>query len=190
MAEGTGDPEPASTLPRFRDLDARKRLKVALCVAFATFHIAATLVRGAWPGLRDPLLPFVNWYAEGLRMASIWGMFSKPPDPTDVVVMGVRMDGTREELSHTDPQRRDWFGRIVDVRLRKIQNRLDNEEDRKAWGRPYLEYFCRNAGHGLRRVELELVEHPVDATAESEENPAQRTRVLTVPCKREAAGRP
>ncbi len=71
------------------------------------------------------------------------GMFSKPPDPTDVIVMGVLDDGRRIELSHTDAQRRDWFGRITDVRLRKIQNRLATPEERSAWGKQYLAYFCR-----------------------------------------------
>ena len=120
-------------------------------------------------------------------MATSWGMFSKPPDPTDVVVMGVLDDGKRVELSHTDAQRRDWFGRIADVRLRKIQNRLADEPDRRAWGRGYLTYFCRHQdSFRLKRVELELVEHPADATRETAASPAPRERVLQVRCARKA----
>jgi hypothetical protein len=169
---------------------ALRRSKVGLCVTFVAFHVGVTLVRGAETSLRDPALEVTGWYSEGLRMATSWGMFSRAPDPTDVVVMGVLDDGRRVELSHTDPQRRDWFGRIRDVRLRKIQNKLANPEDRAAFGKGYLEYFCRTGFEGkrLKRAELELVKHPADATLETPSNPAPRERVQSQKCNRRAPG--
>ena len=173
-------------ISRFKELSLLERWKVGLCVGFVSFHVSVTLLRGSAPFLREPALEFFWWYSEGLRMATTWGMFSKPPDPTDVVVMGVLEDGERIELSHTDSQRRDWFGRITDVRLRKIQNRLATPEDQNAWGKEYLAYFCRAGaeGRGFRRVELELVKHPADATLETPSNPARRERVLSHKCGR------
>lgn len=114
-------------LQRFRELP---RLKVGLSVAFVTFHVGVTLVRGAATGLREPALELTGWYSEGLRMATTWGMFSKAPDPTDVVVMGVLEDN--------------------------------------------------------RRVEIELVKHPADATLETPSNPAPRERVQSLKCNRRA----
>jgi hypothetical protein len=184
MQPGSGGP--TKLLSRYRELPLLERLKVGSCVAFVAFHVSVTLLRGANTSLRDPALEFIGWYSEGLRMATTWGMFSKPPDPTDVIVMGVLDDGRRIELSHTDAQRRDWFGRITDVRLRKIQNRLATPEERSAWGKQYLAYFCRaGAGEGrLKRVEIELVEHPADATLETPSNPARRERVQSLKCGR------
>lgn len=156
-----------------------RRLKVFACIAFASFHIAATLIRGASQEVRAPFAPVLDWYTEGLRMASTWGMFSKPLDGADAVVVGVYADRSRRELSHTDAKRRPWLRRIVDVRLRKIQNRLTEERDRSAWGREYLAYFCRthaSESPALRRVELEVVER-------STEPPGPGRRALSVPCR-------
>ncbi len=177
---------PTKALSRFQELPVLQRLKIGLCAGFVAFHIGVTLVRGASTALRDPAIEVLGWYSEGLRMATTWGMFSKPPDPTDVVVMGVLDDDSRVELSHTDPQRRDWFGRIKDVRLRKIQNKLSNPDDRRAWGEAYLSYFCRAGAEGkrLKRVELELVRHPADATLETPDNPAKRETVQSLKCGR------
>jgi hypothetical protein len=186
MQPGSGGSIPTKTLSHFRELPLLQRLKIGLCVSFAAFHIGVTLVRGASTALREPAIEHLGWYSEGLRLATTWGMFSKPPDPTDVVVMGVLEDNSRVELSHTDPQRRDWFGRITDVRLRKIQNKLSNPDDRSAWGEAYLAYFCRAGAdrQRLKRVELELVKHPADATLETPSNPPQRESVQSLKCAR------
>lgn len=167
-------------LPSFlKALLNRERIDLVLCTSFLMFHGSVTLVRGAELPLRERAFEFIAWYSEGLRMATTWGMFSKRPDPTEAVVVGVLEGDRRVDLSHLDARRRSVFERVVDVRLRKFQNRLTAPEERTAWGTEYLEYFCRQGTPDgpLKRVELVLVKRKVFHGA------PERERVMRVKCR-------
>jgi hypothetical protein len=117
-------------------------------------HIGAALLAGTWPSIRDRLWPVVAWYADGLCMINTWGMFSRPPSKNEVRVVGVRADQSTVVLASSVSRRPGWLAGVLDVRLRKMQNRLAKEDARGEYGDVYLAYFCRQAA--VREVRIEL----------------------------------
>lgn len=137
-------------------------LRIAAASGLLILHIGAALLAGAWPGIKDRLWPLIAWYADGLCMINTWGMFSRPPSKNEVRVVGVRADQSSIVLASSVSRRPGWVAGVLDVRLRKIQNRLAKEDARREYGDAYLAYFCRQAA--VREVRLEL--HPAPPAQE------------------------
>jgi hypothetical protein len=99
-------------------------------------------------------------------MAETWGMFSRPPEDIQVFVYGVDERGGRVELATSNARQRKLWNRVVDVRMRKMQTRLVEEGHRNAWGKHYLDYYCRQHAEETRfqRVELELLRAQPDSS--------------------------
>jgi len=115
------------------------------------------LATGIAEPVRGVIYPIIAWYAEGLRMTNPFGMFARPPKKAVLLVLGERDSGDAVELATSASSARTWRARIVDARLRKLQDKLLDAGARKLWGDAYLAWFCREqARHGVRRVRLEL----------------------------------
>lgn len=108
------------------------------------WHVGCVLATGVKP-IRDFFEPLNGFWVDGLRLASTWGMFSKPPRTADTLVEAVRQGGEVVVLSSSYQYERTLGERIRDTRLRKIQAKLEEQGDRNSFGVPYLEYFCRQA---------------------------------------------
>jgi hypothetical protein len=107
--------------------------------------------------MRSVIYPLIAWYDEGLRMTNRFGMFARPPKKTVLLVLGERDSGDALELATSASSARTWRARVVDARLRKLQDKLLDPEARRRWGDAYLGWFCReHAPRGVRRVRLEL----------------------------------
>lgn len=168
-------------LTPWQALNSTQRVIGVLIGAFIALHLAASLLRGAPPAVRDILWPAFAWYGDGLRMTTTYGMFSRKGSDISVVVYGVDASGQRHLLSHSSQTERGARRRVTDVRLRKFQRHLIEEEHRRRYGRPTLLYFCRTAKPSPKRVELELVHPGGDLTA-----PERRELVLSLRCLKDA----
>jgi hypothetical protein len=136
---------------------ALARARTAFVALFVVWHFGAMLAVGAPEPIHGFFWPVVEWYAEGLRMANRFGMFSRPPKKVVLVVVGVRRDRSELELATSASGDRSFWGRIVDARLRKVQDRLLDEGARRLWGDSYLRWFCRSSkDQGITRVRLEV----------------------------------
>lgn len=164
-------------------IHTRRRWLCRLATLFVLLHVSVVLLRGGPPWLREPLWGLVAWYGDGLRMAETWGMFSRPPEDVQVFVYGVDEHGGRVELATSNARERKLWNRIVDVRLRKMQTRLVEEGHRNAWGKHYLDYYCRQGADEPRwqHVELELLR------AHAEPKPKAGEVMLRVNCASKSA---
>lgn len=131
------------------------QLKRALAIVFATYHLAAMLVMGAAPKVRQVLGAPFSFYGDRLKLTNTWGMFSKRPSSTHVRIEAVDRDGRAWTLSTSVAQGKDLYGRFRDARLRKIQSKLGTKKDRQRFGAEVLDGWCRYAGkrvEGVREV--------------------------------------
>lgn len=135
---------------------------------FIAYHLAATLISNAPRGLRDPLWPLFQTYAEGLRMTGSFGVFARYTAHSSVAVYGVSKSGQRRLLSHTSPVEPS----AADARVIKIQRKFVHEEARDRLGQAYLAHFCRDPQN--LRVELAL---------EREDGVADSKTVLARDCR-------
>ncbi|NUP05935.1 MAG: hypothetical protein HOW73_07745 [Polyangiaceae bacterium] len=152
-------PKEATAEPKlYRELDFKGRMARAAITAFTLYHLVAMLVGGGTKEIKRPFQYVMGFYDEGLRMTNSWGMFGKPPGATHVVVEGVKPDGTTIQLATTRAADRTFIERIRDVRMRKIQGKLTDLQDRTRWGGPYLDYFCRDAkAKGLELKSVRII---------------------------------
>lgn len=139
------------------------RARSAVVAIIASFHIAAMLVTGTHPVIRDALNPLFGWYSDGLRMTGRWGMFAKRPSSDVVVVVGVTEEGSRVDVATTVRSGEPLAARVYNGRLRKIQHKLRERPARAHWGDEYLLYWCRQHPGRFRDVRLE--QRRADATA-------------------------
>jgi hypothetical protein len=121
---------------------------------FVVLHLGVMLATGLPNRVRDAFWPAIAWYADGLRMTNRFGMFAKPPKKTVLVVVGRRASGD-VDLATSASSQRDFTRRIVDARLRKLQDKLLEPAARQQWGDVYLGWYCRSDPE-LARVSLEL----------------------------------
>jgi len=125
--------------------------------SFVVWHLGAMLGSGVAEPVRGVIYPLIAWYAEGLRMTNRFGMFARPPKKAVLLVLGARDSGDTLELATSASSARTWRARLVDARLRKLQDKLLDPDARRRWGDAYLGWFCREqAPHGVRHVRLEL----------------------------------
>lgn len=139
----------------YRELDFKGRMARAALMAFTLYHLVAVLIGGGTDKIKRPFQYFVGFYDQGLKMTNSWGMFGRPPGATHVIVEGVMPDGTTVLLSTTEATKRDFTGRIRDVRIRKIQGKLTDIGDRARLGTQFLDHFCRESKE--RGAEFRLV---------------------------------
>lgn len=111
---------------------------------FLLWHIGCVLATGVAP-IKRFFEPLIGFYTDGLRLATTWGMFSRPPRRADTLIEAVRSGGEIVVLSSSYQFERTLRERIEDTRLRKIQAKLEEEGDRTSFGAPYLDYYCRVA---------------------------------------------
>jgi hypothetical protein len=119
----------------------RRRLLEWAAGAFATWHVLCVLATGAKP-VREAVAPINGWYVDGLKLGNTWGMFSKAPRSADTVIVGVRKGGELVELMSSYANQKSLRDRVVDARIRKIQGKLEQDEDRSSFGSVYLDYWC------------------------------------------------
>lgn len=108
------------------------------------WHVGCVLATGV-KQIKDFVAPLNGFWVDGLRLASTWGMFSKPPRSADTLVEAVLASGEIVVLSSSYQYERTFAERIRDTRLRKIQAKLEAQPDRTTFGAAYLDYFCRQA---------------------------------------------
>jgi len=126
----------------------------ALVIAAVSWHILCVLATGAKP-VREAVAPLNGWYVDGLKLTNTWGMFSKAPKSAETLVVGVLEGGKTTTLMTSHANQKGFTQRIVDSRIRKIQAKLENDGDRRTFGVPYLDYWCREAR--VRLPELRYV---------------------------------
>lgn len=129
----------------YRELGKKQRMIRGALTAFTLYHVVAMLIGGTINDIKRPVAVVFQAYDEGFRMTNSWGMFGKPPTTTHVLLEAEKADGTKILLSTTRAGDRTWFERLRDLRIRKIQSKLTENDDRVRWGTAYLDYFCRLA---------------------------------------------
>ncbi len=182
------DLEPAARAPQPTELPTlsrRARWLRGAATAFTIYHLTAVLLGGAVPSVRRHFAPLFGFYQDGLKMTNSWGMFGKPPLTDNVIVEAEQKDGTKVIVSTTRASDRPLFERIRDVRIRKIQAKLADGNDRNRIGMSYLDYFCRKGraeGRDLRGVRaIEIVHELRDDRGNVTRRPGQKT-ILTRWC--------
>lgn len=144
-AESEEAPLPAWWTP-WSQLGTGGKVRRALAAAFVVWHLATIFAMGAGTGVRKALRPVFGLYADKLKMANTWGMFSRPPNSTHVRVEAVDARGDVHLLATTEAHGKNALERFRDARLRKIGTKLGTKRTRDAFGAAYLDGWCRVEG--------------------------------------------